>query len=93
MKDGVGTQNRVFDNGGQRGGHNDAGEHGLVEVADQFLKREGDRGNGRIKGSGDARCHTHGSQAAGVLGAKPGQAGQHAADTRTDLHGGSFQAQ
>ena len=93
VKDGVGAQNRVFDNGGQRGGDNDAGEHGLVEVADQFLKGEGDGGNGRVKGSGDARRHAHGSHAAGVLGAESGQAGQHAADARAHLHRRSFKAQ
>jgi hypothetical protein len=49
----------VFDNCGERCGDNDAGEHGLVEVADQFLEGEGDGGNWRVKGSGDACRHAH----------------------------------
>ena len=59
VKDRVGAQDRMFDNSRQRGGDNDAGEHGLVEVADQFLKSEGNSGDGRVKGSGDASRHTH----------------------------------
>ena len=93
VKDGVGAQNRVFDDSRQRGGDNHAGKHGLVEVADQFFKREGYGGNRRVKGRGDARRHAHGSHAAGVLGAEPGHARQHAADARAHLHRRSFKAQ
>ena len=59
MKDGIVAEDSVFDHGSQRGSHNDSGEHGLVEAADQFLKREGDGGNGRIEGRGDAGGHAH----------------------------------
>jgi hypothetical protein len=52
----------------KRGGHNHAGEHGLVQVADQFFQGEGDGGNGRVEGRGDARRHAHGSHAAVFLG-------------------------
>ena len=83
----------MFDHGRQRRGDNHAGEHGLVEVADQFLKREGNGRNGRVKGSGNARRHAHGGHAAGVLGAEPGQPGQHAADARANLHRRPFKAE
>jgi len=80
----------VFDNSRQRGSDDYAGEHGLIEVADQLLQGKGDGSNGRVKGSGDARRHAHGSHPAGILGAESSQAGQHAADSCAHLHRGPF---
>lgn len=39
----------MFNNSCNRGGDNDAGEHALIEVADQFLKDERYGGDGRVK--------------------------------------------
>jgi hypothetical protein len=93
VKDRVVAEDGVLDHGSEGRGHNDAGEHGLVQVADQLFKREGDGGDGRIEGGGDARRHADRGHAPAVLGAEPGSAGQHAADAGADLHRGPFKAQ
>ena len=92
VKDRVGAEDRVLDNGGERRGHDDAGEHGLIKVSDQFLKGEGDGGDGRVECCRDAGRHSHRGQAAAVFGAEPGDAGQRAADAGTDLHGRPLEA-
>ena len=93
MKDRVGAEYGVLDDGSQGGGDDDAGEHGLVEVADQFFKREGNGGDGSVEGGGNAGGHADGGHATAVLGAEPGSAGQHAADAGADLNGRSLKAQ
>ena len=92
VKDRVFAEDAVLHNSGQRGGDDDAGEHGLVEVADQFFKRESDGGDGRVEGRGNAGCHADRGQAAAVLGAEAGGASQHAADACANLHSGTLKA-
>ena len=93
MKHRVRSKDGMLNHGRESGGHNHAGEHGLVQIADQLLQGEGDGGDGRVEGCGNARRHAHGSHAPRVLGAEPRQARKDAADPRADLHGGPFQAQ
>ena len=93
VKDRVFAEDTVFDDGGQCGGDDDAGEHGLVEVADQLFERKGDGGDGRVEGRGDAGRHADRGQAAAVFGAETGGAGQHAADAGANLHGWALQAE
>ncbi len=87
------AQNAMFHHGCQRRGHNHAGEHRLVQAADQFFQREGDGGNGRVKGRGDARRHSHRGHAPAILGAEPGNAREKAAYPGADLHSRAFHAQ
>ena len=83
----------MFHNGRKCCRDDNAGKHGLVEVADQFFQCECDRGDGCVEGSGDAGCHANRGHAAAVLRAQPRRARHQAADAGADLHGRSFKAQ
>ena len=54
VEDRVLAEHAALDDGGERRGDDDAGEHGLIELADDLLDRERDGGDRRVERRGDA---------------------------------------
>jgi hypothetical protein len=77
------AQDGMLDRCGQRGGHGNPGQHGMVQVADHFLQGEGHgRDRGVEGGDPGGRPHREDSAQAPARqrGAPPDQAGDAGAD-------------
>ena len=83
----------MFDHRGQCGSHDHSREHGLIEVANQFLERKSNCGDGRVEGRRNACRHAHRRHSAPILRAEPGCPRQHAAHARADMYRGALDAQ
>ena len=75
----------MLDNGCKRCRHDDAGKHGLIEIADQLFKRKGDGGDRSIEGCSDAGSHADRGHAPAILRAEASGARHQAADASADL--------
>ena len=90
VEDGVLAQHAALDDGRERRGDDDAREDRLIEVADDLLDGERDRGDGSVEGRGDAGGRAHGDESTEGLRGHPRDAAEEAGDARADLDGGSL---
>src|SRR5690348_16540190 len=80
------AENAAFDSGGDGGGDDDAGENGLIEIADDFLDSESHGRDRCVKGGGNSGGGTDRDEALEVLLRERECPTEKTRDARTDVH-------